>query len=817
MNRRRTVPLAALALLAFTIPAMAAPEAAVPPPASTTAEASPPADAWIAPEDIADRADALSRILEAGLADLSTTTMLARIQAALDAAGPTLDEAIGNAEVAIREHSSLMAIQDARRQVEGAAEDIPAWQEEVSKEAKRLTGMLENLEQARGTWARTLPRPDTVEAGEAVVKRVERSVASIDDATKHLTALRANVLTLGDRLVDRSTAVRETLGKLEEATRTQGTHLVVPNRPPLWKRGLETALPEEWKQAPQRLDALRKSTREYIDLDARPFVLQALTAVVLMLLFRHLPEMIRRRDLSSLMSESSVRLLSRPYAMAVLLAILPTPAFHPSAPRRVTQLIGIVALLPVARVLMIASRRTSLLLYAGLLLMLLADRLSIAMSGLPSVSLLIFLFEIATGWALARVHRRQLLADGKEGWLTRALAFAQWGLAVSLVAEIGGWSSLAGMIGRLVLVGGLSGILVYAATISIEALAAFALASPLLRNSRFVDRNQDLVQRWSATGLQLAGFLYWMKLVLRSLGLTDIAGESLDSLLAAGLTVGALSISLGGTLAFALTLVASMLVSRIVHEVLEDEIFPRANLPRGIPHALLALSRYTIWSLGFLLSLAAAGVQMGQLAILMGGLGVGIGLGLQDVVKNFAAGITLLLERRVHVGDAVQIPGKDVFGRVLSIGIRASVVRNWNGTEVVMPNDDLVSGTVTNWTLSDRMHRLEVPVGVSYGVEPQAVIDLLLGVAAEAPYLLKTPPPTALFKGFGESSLDFVLRGWTDEDYERTGARTSELGLAVHRALCDGGIEIPFPQRDVNLVQVSPAASAALRGEGAKP
>jgi len=224
------------------------------------------------------------------------------------------------------------------------------------------------------------------------------------------------------------------------------------------------------------------------------------------------------------------------------------------------------------------------------------------------------------------------------------------------------------------------------------------------------------------------------------------------------------------------------------------------------------LARYGVYSLGFLLALAAAGVQLSQLSILLGGFGVGIGLGLQDLAKNFAAGLTLLIERRAHVGDALQIPSQEIFGRVLSIGMRATVVRSWNGSELIVSNADPVSGAVTNWTLSDRLRRIEVPVGVAYGTDPERVVALLLDVARSNAHVLADPAPQALFKGFGESSLDFVLRAWTDAEYERTSALTSELALAMHGSLCEARITIPFLQRDLHLASVSSAVRAAWSG-----
>jgi small-conductance mechanosensitive channel len=281
-------------------------------------------------------------------------------------------------------------------------------------------------------------------------------------------------------------------------------------------------------------------------------------------------------------------------------------------------------------------------------------------------------------------------------------------------------------------------------------------------------------------------------------------------------SVGALSISIGTVLAFVLTLVAAMLFARVVTSLLETDVYPRANLPRGVPFVLSTLVRYAVYSVGFLLALAAGGIQVGQLAILLGGLGVGLGLGLQDLVKNFAAGLTLLLERHVHPGDAVQLPGQSIFGRVLSIGMRATIVRAYDGSEVVVPNADLVAGAITNWTLSDRLCRVEVPVGVAYGTDPERVLALLVETARGVPRLLATPSPVALFMGFGDSSLNFIVRAWSDEGFDQKLDVTSLLALAVHRALTDAGIAIPFPQRDLNLATVAPAAAEALARPAAK-
>jgi small-conductance mechanosensitive channel len=238
-------------------------------------------------------------------------------------------------------------------------------------------------------------------------------------------------------------------------------------------------------------------------------------------------------------------------------------------------------------------------------------------------------------------------------------------------------------------------------------------------------------------------------------------------------------------------------------------VFPRTRLAQGVPYAISSLLRYTMIFLGFMLALAAAGIELGKLTVIAGGLGVGIGFGLQNVVNNFVSGLILLFERPVQVGDVVQIMSQNLWGEIRRIGIRASVIHTFDGAEVVVPNGHLISDSVTNWTLSDRRRRVEVNVGVEYGTDAQRVIDLLLEVADGHPDVLEIPAPRAFFLSFGDSALLFLLRGWI-ADFDDGFRVRSELSVAIQHALREAGIGVPFPQRDLHLRTVSPTAASEL-------
>jgi small-conductance mechanosensitive channel len=220
------------------------------------------------------------------------------------------------------------------------------------------------------------------------------------------------------------------------------------------------------------------------------------------------------------------------------------------------------------------------------------------------------------------------------------------------------------------------------------------------------------------------------------------------------------------------------------------------NITPGISYATSSLLNYIILALGFIVALGAVGVDFSKVTLLAGAFGVGIGFGLQSVVNNFVSGLILLFERPVHVGDALQIG--DLQGRVRRIGIRASVIRTPQGAEIIVPNAQLISEQVTNWTLSDQLRRVDLPVGVNYGAAPKKVIELLESVARAHRDVLQNPIPRCLFMSYGDSGINFELRAWAD--YTNWQQVKSDLTVAIYDAVYAAGMSFPFPQREIRML-----------------
>jgi potassium-dependent mechanosensitive channel len=235
--------------------------------------------------------------------------------------------------------------------------------------------------------------------------------------------------------------------------------------------------------------------------------------------------------------------------------------------------------------------------------------------------------------------------------------------------------------------------------------------------------------------------------------------------------------------------------------VLQEDVYPRTQMTRGISYAVSSLLNYVILTLGFLLALGAIGLDLTKVTILAGAFGVGLGFGLQSIVNNFVSGLILLFERPIHVDDIVEVG--DLLGVVSRIGIRASTVRTYQGADIIVPNAQLVTQQVTNWTASDRRRRIDIPVGVDYRSAPERVVEVLEAVARAHPEILKQPLPQAVFRAFGDSAINFELRAWTDH-IERWTTIQTELAVRVYAALRDAGMTFPFPQREVRLLHDVP-------------
>ncbi len=253
----------------------------------------------------------------------------------------------------------------------------------------------------------------------------------------------------------------------------------------------------------------------------------------------------------------------------------------------------------------------------------------------------------------------------------------------------------------------------------------------------------------------------------------------------------------------------AMAAISIVKSTLHQMAFTWSKIsPNAVP-SIQTLSTYAVWVIFFFVALKFMGVSLTAFAVIAGGLSVGIGFGMQNLINNFVSGLILLIGRAIKPGDIVQLG--DLWGTVIDINIRTTTVQSFDKAIIIVPNSDLIAKQLTNWTSDNRIIRRDLNVGVAYGSDTQKVQELLLRVASENPHITKDPAPSVIFSNFGDSSLDFILRVHV-EDINYSLSAISAMRFEVDRVFRENDIEIAFPQMDLHLRSAPALRALQQRG-----
>ena len=390
---------------------------------------------------------------------------------------------------------------------------------------------------------------------------------------------------------------------------------------------------------------------------------------------------------------------------------------------------------------------------------------------------------------------------GLFSWIARIRGVVWILSAASLVALLIGYISLASFLSEQVISTGTVLVSVYL----LHSLADEALTSGLERGQvlgdflrRTFSMSDRAIERLGitlSTVVDILLALIALPLIVLQWTVTWIDLKSWLSIAFFGFRIGDVTISPSKILLAIVVLLVGLVLTRLIVQWLDTRLLRRTRFDRGIRDSIKTGANYAGIIIAFILAATYAGIDFTNLAIVAGALGVGIGFGLQSIVNNFVSGLILLAERPIRVGDWIVVGAEQ--GTVREINVRATEIETFDRSTVIIPNSTLITGTVKNWTHSDKMGRLSIPVGVTYNCDPEQVQALLLECAADHTMVLRAPEPYVYFKDFGASSLDFELRCYII-DVDNLLTVSSDLRYAIFKSLKEADIEIPFPQRDVN-------------------
>ncbi len=718
---------------------------------------------------------------------LSDTTALARLEAEVAAATSNAANRWAETGTLLKDNlrpATLDSLASSWEVLRAQLNDVMG---EIDARARRSATDLETLTRLRESWTRAIDLARKAEAPASVQERAQSTLAAIEAAYPAVEQRHAHLLVLQDAVSRGLQTCDDARARIDDARRQAIERVFVQQEPPVWRIGRASIDPRGGGESVTRdLEAKVENVRLYTEAYWHRMLLSVLIVIACVALMRR-----GRARLSGPAQESGTATLTpsafqAPYSAGILLGLLVTFPIRRTPPFAFRQLILAVATAAAVFVLrpVLHARLTPLLYAAAVLLVLhLGSELLQIPLGLEQVILIVELAAMALLllWASAQLARwspdlyaSRLLAPARA--FIRLLAL---GCGVSALAAAAGYLDLAAFLGVGLFYVFFLSFIVLAARVVVEDVLTIGLTHGPLVRLHAVVRYRALIERRARRVMDVLFGALWIWLVLDRFELLQPVRSALQSVLGAELRVGQLDLAVSRVVGFALVVIGVYLGTRLIVTFLEEDVYSRMTLPRGVSYALSTLTRYGLLLVGFLLALGTLGLDLTRITVLLSALGLGIGFGLQQIMNNFVSGLILLFERPVKVGDSIQLG--DLGGDVLRIGMRSSTLRTPQGAEVIVPNSKIIEEKVTNWTLSDRRRRIDLDVGVTGDNDPEQIIALLLEVARRDPRVNDIPAPSALLIRFGETSADFQLRVWTDDaDWTRL---RSDLAIALQRAL----------------------------------
>jgi potassium efflux system protein len=780
----------------------------------------------ISPAEVATRSAEVTNLLITFSQNLAPNYEIEKIQRLLPEVSRQIEVDFTDALAIFRAQAPLATLQAGQALWQQRHLQLSNWLTLLTQRARGIQNALDRLAKMRETWTQTLEAAQAQQAPQAILQQIETTQASIEAAQLNLKTQEGVMLGLQGSLAKELARCDKVLVQILKAQKSAVEGILARENLPVWS-------PDLWGHArielPRRIPAIAHgfwiNIREYLRHGSRGMPLHMALLLVLTIAALAARRKKHRWADGGADVPSAVQVFDRPYSAALMIALLIATGVDSPTPARVKDMLSALALLPLIRLVRPVIDSRWIPAVFAVVLLYVVDLIRQTLGGAPLVEQVLLILEslaaiAVLGWLLHAERLRHTAGQATDGLRARAVPLLAnafiFCISAGFLAAAFGFTRLARLLTPATVFGGVLGLSLYADVRVLSGAVAIALRTWPLQRLQMVGNHCVRLERWIYRVLVWTAAVIWISRSLEYIGMLDPVLSVGSAVLSAKLKRGSISISIEDILAFGLTVLVAYLLSAFIRFALQEEVYPRRGVSRGLSYAYSRLIHYVILAVGFLVGLGVLGMDLTKVSVLAGAFGVGIGFGLQNVVNNFVCGLILLFERPVHVGDIVEVGALQ--GEVRHIGIRASTVRTYQGADIIVPNAQFITANVTNWTFSDQLRRIDLTVGVNYGAAPQVVIELLEKTALAHSAVLRNPPPRGLFTGYGDSSIKFELWAWTAQ-YDNWAAIRSELASAVYDAVYAAGMSFPFPQREVRMLANSKPdkASGPRSGGGTEP
>ena len=686
---------------------------------------------------------------------------------------------------------------------------------------EKTNNSIETLKTEREKWIATYRVLSQSESPEALILKVTNLIVGIENTEEQLKKNLATLVNVESAIIDVSGVVSAVQVQLKKAGEQRSKDIFVQNSPAIWNIWSDTdtsivSIPLDTnlisKPDHSFFDELfNKMLREKVKVSADFFkshensiyfhIILWILTVTLTLRYGGKVELSYSNEKKSFLLQAMDDVQKRLIPSATYISVLYAVIIYDYIPLLITEIL--VLILIILNVIILHKSKGKKITKVALLLALVYVLGQINMeSRISEFSFRWFLFlKIGiTFWVLQlfiKFLKSYKTYDYPKLWwrLNRLVWLSYFLLMIGVLSNILGFVKLTNLSSLLVIQLIVVSFIFYGILLTSNGLISLFFRAGWAPKKESSIEFRNSIEGMVIKGVNIIAIWFWVRSILGTVGIYEIIKKIILDIFVASVKIGSISISIQEVFSAIIVVAITFSLTRFIGILITEGGLDTFKLKRGVPNAISLVVRYTLIVLGVLLALTVAGIDLSNFSLMAGALGIGIGFGLQNIISNFVSGLILVFERPLQEGDVVEV--NNLLGIVKSIGVRSSNIRTYTGSEVVVPNEVLISKELINWTLSDPNKRIEIKVGVDYGSDPRLIIKLLKEAAEANTNVQKDPAPSVYFVEFGESSLNFRLLFWVHNSISLS--TRSDVMLRVSDTLRANNIKIPFPIRTLKV------------------
>lgn len=682
---------------------------------------------------------------------------------------------------------------------------LTEYNQQLQTEIDKLNNEIENIQQLDQIWENTRSVKEYQQVSQTIRTEINSLVNRIKDVQEELQNRINSYLEIQIEINRQISQIQEMLDKINILQQEVDRNLFARTAPPLWYFIKSKKSEDVSKMDLAYLFELRKrDILSYFDSNKPKVYLALLYLILFQIFFFYVKSQIKKTEFEKELDvnqNTALKLLGNNWATAMVFGLFIIHISLPNKPPIIITVFFFISLFPLYYLFIKEIEKKYYILISMVFLIFLLTLFvepirevaifrRFFLFGLNLMTLILIISLLRRTWY--RIFQSKFVASGSKLIFEIFVLF----LILSLITNVWGNYRFSVYLTFAISKSLFFGLLIYLLYLVLLGVTTAFLYSRSASQLHMVKNFRYEIEHKISTGARLIMILIYLMLLLNSFEVLNDVIQFLRGIFEYPFNIGNFNFTIGDIFLFIIIVMISQWISNFIVFILDEQIYYKTRKKKDVAASISALVKFSIITLGFLIGVVAIGFELDKLTLLLSAFGVGIGFGLQNIFNNLVSGIIMVFERPLQVGDVIEVG--QLIGEVRKIGIRSSIVRTYDGSEVIVPNGNLISNELINWTHSDMQRRLIIKIGVAYGTDPAQVIDILVKVAESSQNIMENPKPYALFTEFADSSLNFELRCWTD-NFDNWIFTLSDLRVRVNQALKEVGITIPFPQRDVHL------------------